>query len=404
MDDAKNEELANVHAMNSMSDHTIEPDSTTKIANVESSEVLENTGRTIPKPHERVPNFPRSSINSTNLNDSLYESLPSPIDKSRVNTIFTIGRIRLTPSHSLASDLQVEVSEVGSPTLTIDDNHETNTTTDEESVLYDGDIDKDIASDSEEMWGASFNSRGVRGVTSRIFQKVHNWKDIASPLTPQIIDKENAADVSSLSSRSDMPEDTPTHAISIDHNIFGIVEECVGETDAPRPPHSSDVLARWKRLMRLMDKNVNHSSHETHSEKPEEKRTILSEDLITEAQVINDVNNSATTEQDSTHNSRSYEDNTSIVEQETIDDVSINSGSSYSSRSILSENTIADQVSFSTYNQEMQLSEQQSNIEVIAEATSNSEGPLDTMHQNNQPSMVDLTVESHNSDFRHSQV
>ncbi|OIW16518.1 hypothetical protein TanjilG_32189 [Lupinus angustifolius] len=236
MDGTKDEELENAHATNSISVHTIEPDLTTKMANVESSKVLENAGLTIPKPHDRVPSFPRSVINATNINDSLYESLPSPVDKNRVNTIFTIGRIRLTPSHSLASDLQVEVSEVGSPALTIDDIHETNTTTDEESVLYDGDIDRDINSDSEEMWGASFNSRGVRRVNEQDISEVHNWRDIASPLAPQIIDEENAADVSSMSSRSDMPDDTPTHARSSDHNIFGIVEECVGETDAPHLP------------------------------------------------------------------------------------------------------------------------------------------------------------------------
>ncbi|CAL0307756.1 unnamed protein product [Lupinus luteus] len=403
MDGAKDEELENDHATNSISDHTIEPDLTTKIANVESSEVLDNAGLTIPKPHDRVPSLPRCSINATNISDSLYESLPSPVDKNQVNMIFTIGRIRLTPSHSLASDLQVEVSEVGSPALTIDDIHETNTTTDEESVLYDGDIDRDINSDSEEMWGASFNSRGVRGVNEQDISEVHNWRDIASPLAPQIIDEENAADVSSMSSISDVPEDTPTHAISSDRNIFGIVEECLGENDAPHPSRSSDVLARWKRLMRLMDKNVYHSSLETHSEKPEE-RTILSEDLITEAQVINDVNNSSTIEQDSTHNLKSNEDNTLLVQQETIDEVSINSGSSSSPRSVLSENNIEDQISSSTHNQEMQLSDQQSNIEVTAQATSNGECPLDTMHQNNQPSMVDPIVESQDSDFRDSQV
>ncbi|XP_019454810.1 PREDICTED: uncharacterized protein LOC109355962 isoform X1 [Lupinus angustifolius] len=398
----KDGELQSAHATKSMSDHTSEPDLRTEIINVETSEVLEKPGLTIHMPHERVPNFPRSSINATNINESLYETLPSPINTNQVNTQFTGGCISHTPSHSIASDLQVEVSEVGSPTLTADDSHETNTNTDEESVVYDGDIDKDITSDNEEMWGASFNSRGVRGVNEQDISDLHNWQDIASPLSPQIIDEENAADVSSMSSRSDMPEDTPTHAVSSDRNIFGIVEECVGETDAHHPSHSSDVLARWKRLMRLMDKNVNHLPHETLSEKLE-VRSIMSEDPITKSQVINDVNNSATIEQDSTHNSESNENNTSVVQQETTDEVTINSGSSSLPRSVLPPNTIADQDSSSAYNQEMHLGDRKFNVEVMTQATLNGEGPLDTMPQNNHPSMGDPTVESLNSEFRHSQ-
>ncbi|KAE9606001.1 hypothetical protein Lalb_Chr10g0103261 [Lupinus albus] len=255
----EDEELENAHATKSM------PDLTTKI-NVEGSEVIENPGLTIPKPHDTGLNFPMSDINATNINDSLYESLPSHVNKNQVNPLFTGGRISLTPSHSIASDLQVEVSEVGSPTLAaVDDSHEINTTTDEESVVYDG----DITSGSEEMWGASFNSRGVSGsIIEEDISEVHNWRDIASPLSPKIMDEENTAGVSSMSSRSDMPENTPIQAVSSDGNIFGIVEECIGETDAHPPTRSSDVLARWKWLMRLMDKSVNHLPHETHAEIP----------------------------------------------------------------------------------------------------------------------------------------
>ncbi|KAE9596031.1 hypothetical protein Lal_00030461 [Lupinus albus] len=394
-------ELQKAHVTKSVSDHTSEPDLRPEITNVQNSEVLEKPGLTIHMPHERVPNFPRSSINATNINESLYETLPSPINKNQVNTQFTDGCINHTPSHSIASDLQVEVSEVGSPTLTVDGSHETNTTTDEESVVYDGDIDKDIMSDNEEMWGASFNSRGVRGVNEQDISDLHNWQDIASPLSPQIIDEENAADVSSMSSRSDMPEDTPTHAVSSDRNVFGIVEECVGETDAHHPSHSSDVLARWKRLMRLMDKKVNHLPHGTLSEKLE-VRNIMSENLITEAQVINDVHK-ATIEQDSTHNFESNENNASVVQQETADEVTINSGSSSLPRSVLPLNTIEDQDFSSDYNQEMHLGDRQFNVEVMTQATLNGEGPLDTMPQSNYPSMDDPTVESHNNEFRHSQ-
>lgn len=265
----KDEELENANATKSISDHTSEPDLTTKITNVERAKVSEKQGPTIPKPRERVLNFPMFSTNATNINDSLYESFPSPVDRNQENMLFTGTCLSHTPSHSIASDLQVEVSEVGSPTLTVDESHETNTTTDGESVVYDGDIDKDITSGSEDMWGASLHSRGVRGISEHDISEVNNWRDIASPFAPQNIDEENAADVSSMSSRSDISEDTPTHAISRDHKIFGNFKDFVGETDAYHPSPSSDVSTHWKRSMQLMDKSVNHLPHEAHSEQPE---------------------------------------------------------------------------------------------------------------------------------------
>jgi len=50
--------------------------------------------------------------------------------------------INHTPSRFLASDIHVEVFEAGSPTLTVDENHEN--TIDGESMIYDEDIDKDF--------------------------------------------------------------------------------------------------------------------------------------------------------------------------------------------------------------------------------------------------------------------
>lgn len=130
----------------------------------------------------------------------------------------------------------------------------------------------------------------------------------------------------------------------------------------------------------------------------------LSDNMINKTQVINDVNNSATIEQDNTHGSESNEGNTPVVQQEAADDTSISSGSSSSPRSVLPQNTIADEVSSSAYDQEMQIGVQQANMEVMPQATLNGEGPLDTTPQNIQLSMDDPTVESHNTDFRHSQV
>ncbi|XP_014505298.1 uncharacterized protein LOC106765257 isoform X2 [Vigna radiata var. radiata] len=269
------------------------------------------------KPQEGDNNLPLTSANATKINDSLYESLPPSVEKNKA-TSFNCGPIRHTPSCSLASDLQVEVSEIGSPTLTVDENNETTTTTDGESIIYDGDIDKDVTSGSEDMWGASLHSREVRRVSEQDISELNSWRDISSPLSLQNIDEENAADVSSMS--SDIPDDTPTFSMTNDqHNIFG-VKDFVME-----PSHSSVVAARWKRLMRLMDNRANHS------EKTREVFNIS--ENSSKAQVTNDGNSSTTSEQDNTHNSQGNEALNSDVQQEITDEVSINSNSSSSSSS-----------------------------------------------------------------------
>lgn len=238
MADMKGEEVNNVDATNSMPDHANERNLTETFMFSEKQQG--------PNPQEGVLNFPISSTNATNINDSLYESLSTPVDKNEENNMyFTNGHIRHTPSCSMASDLQVEVSEVGSPTLMVDENHE----------IIDGDIDKDVSEQD--------------------ILEANNWRDFAtSPIPQQSIDEENdAGDVSSISSRFDMPDDTPTHAATMSsdiQNMFGNVRE----TGAPQQAsHSSDVLQRWKRLMRLMDTHVNRSPREILSEQTEVSHT-----------------------------------------------------------------------------------------------------------------------------------
>ncbi|KAJ1378552.1 hypothetical protein SESBI_47734 [Sesbania bispinosa] len=393
MSGMKGEEMDNADATKSMSNHESEPNLIPTITNVEGVSISENMGSSTPKPPEGVLEFPISSTSATNINDSLYESLSTPVAPVH------------TPSCSLASDLQVEVSEVGSPSMTVDESHETITTTDGESMVYDGDIDKDVTSSSEDMWGASYHSREVCGVSEQDISEANNWRDISSPISLPNIDEENAADVSSMSSRSDMPEDTPTHAMNSDHhNIFGNMKDIVRETGAPQPSHSSNVLSRWKRLMKVMDTHVNHLPQELHSEKPEELCN-QSENSINKEQVIIDVNNSAASEQDNTQGSRSNEEpSVSNVQQEPTDEVSNNSSLSSSPRSVLQipQKTITDQVSSSGYNQEIHLGVEQSNMDV-AQETLNGEGSLDSLPQNIQPPMDVPNVESHNSDLSHSQ-
>jgi hypothetical protein len=102
----KGGEVDNSDPTNSISDHASEPNIIPTTKNVE------------------VLDFPISSTDVTDINDSLYDSLSTPEDKNKENTLFTNGLIRHAPSVSLASDLLVEFSEIGSPTLTTDESHE----------------------------------------------------------------------------------------------------------------------------------------------------------------------------------------------------------------------------------------------------------------------------------------
>ncbi|KAG5081038.1 hypothetical protein JHK86_005103 [Glycine max] len=353
----------------------------------------------VPKPQEEDLNLPISRNSATKINDSLYESL-SP---NKETMSFTGCRISHTPSRSLASDIHVEVSEVGSPTLTVDENHEN--TTDGESMIYDGDIDKDVTSGSEDMWGASLHLREVRRVSEQDISELNSWRDISSPLSMQNIDEENAADVSSMSSRSDMPDDTPTYAMNSEHNnnnIFGNMKDF----GAPQNSHSSVVSARWKRLMRLMDTRDSHLPHDRHSKKPGEWFDLT--ENSSKEQVINDWKNSAASEQDNTHNPRGNEEpgaSDSVMQPEVTDEVSINSSSSSSPRPVLSitQKTIADQVPSSAFNQETHQDVLQSNMQDVSQETLNGEGPPDSIPQNIPPSMDDPNVESHYSDLSHPQ-
>lgn len=74
---------------------------------------------------------------------------------------------RHAPSYSIASDMQVEVSEVCSPPLTIDENMSYQ---DEDVSTYDGDIERNISWDGEDMWAGSSRMSEVDDNESRSTQ------------------------------------------------------------------------------------------------------------------------------------------------------------------------------------------------------------------------------------------
>lgn len=273
MADMKSEKVLEIdHETKSISDQANKPSLVPNISNVETVDVSERPGPRFSKPHERLLNLPlpATDTTTTTLNESMYDHVPSPVDKRQESMFLTDRRLCHTPTYSIASDLQVEVSEVGSPTSTIDENAEsTNSSIDRDSVLYDGDIDRDVSSGSDDLWGTSFHgrdqTRGVRSDEDTAEEEVNNnnSKDIVSPISLRQIDEENAADVSSMSSNPDMPEDTPTCAINTDNNIFGSVGE---ETEIPQSSNSSYVSSPQKRLM---GSSVDQLPNETPSEKLE---------------------------------------------------------------------------------------------------------------------------------------
>ncbi|RDX75593.1 hypothetical protein CR513_44509, partial [Mucuna pruriens] len=394
-DNIEDEKMENDHETRSMSCQISESNSVPDIPNIGSVRVSEKPGPRFPKSQERLLRIPipiASTSTATNINEAMYDTVTSVVDKRQESMLLTNGRLCHTPTYSVASDLQVEVSEIGSPTSTVDENVETNSSTDRDSILYDGDIDRDVSSGSEELWGASFHGvKEAQGVTTEgdnIAEVNNNSNDVASPFAPRHMDEDNAADVSSMSSKSDVPDDTPTHAINTHHNIFGYMKHPMVEIEAHQSSSSSHALDQLP--------------NETHSERPQEWCN-LTESVTNEAHVTNDWNNSASTEQDIIENSRRNEDlSTSVVRQESIDENFVYSVSS-SPRSVLPEKTMADEVSSLAFDQHMDINAQQFIIEGMSQETLDNESPLDTMPQTIQPLMDDTTHESLNVDVNYSQ-
>ncbi|KAF1891436.1 hypothetical protein Lal_00017071 [Lupinus albus] len=186
----KDVKAESAHETKSMSGHTSEPNLFPNDSNVEPSRVSDNSRLRFHVPHQRLLKFPSSS--STTITE---EHIPSPFNKKH-DLFSNDRRICHTPTYSIASDLQVEVSEVGSPASTVEETAETNSTSERDSVVYDGDIDRDVSSGSEDLWGASFHGRGeTQGVSNEDIAKGNNsFKDITSPISLRQIDEENAAD------------------------------------------------------------------------------------------------------------------------------------------------------------------------------------------------------------------
>ncbi|KAJ6424861.1 hypothetical protein OIU84_025601 [Salix udensis] len=136
-----------------------------------------------------------------------------------------------TPNHSIASDMHVEISETGSPSLIEDGTASSN---DDESLIYDGDSEKELTSGSEELWGAS-------------------------PLAPK--DQEHAKALIQIYEEG---EEGMTE--------LGFSRDQVEEVREQRPSNASDVVPPENSLegTRLMEDSMAHSPSEMYFLKPQE--------------------------------------------------------------------------------------------------------------------------------------
>ncbi|XP_058008110.1 uncharacterized protein LOC110640235 [Hevea brasiliensis] len=211
-----------------------------------SSSSLPEDKRQITKPNKlevlppvfRFPEVVNSPPNSApcpipkarTVNEFSSEVSPFTIDRSRLENhlLYTNNGPWHTHTDSIASDMQVEVSEIGSPPLTGD---ESASSSNGDSLTYDGDIEKEITSGSEEMWGPSPHAHemAIREVNEVI------GEDIAGGFSgfhrePQ--------DPTTSASRIEMPQEGQIHSINSDHMIFNDVEQVVEEVGEHRPPNA----------------------------------------------------------------------------------------------------------------------------------------------------------------------
>lgn len=179
--------------------------STCSVASSEASDMSSLANMPIPIPAEgTVSNHPQKL--SDRVRNSLMCSIPVPIpvppcemspsnEKPKLEEFMFYrqkGGYCHTPAYSVASDLQVEVSELGSPTQNPEAGNISSA--DAESLTYDGDVEKEIASGSEETYGVSSgveenearsHERNVSDNVKQVVEEVHRFENSPDSLSRQ---------------------------------------------------------------------------------------------------------------------------------------------------------------------------------------------------------------------------
>ncbi|KAJ0084089.1 hypothetical protein Patl1_31147 [Pistacia atlantica] len=222
------------------------------------TEILEaRPGKFPQKLSDRVQNSLTFSVpENIAYNGTAYDSSPSPVYKPKLENRFFFRDKMPCPSpvYSIASDLQVEVSELGSPPLPPDG---AMSPADIES-LYDGDVEREMIFGSEEMFGASSHLSGIDEYESRSrevnevreddivqvgFSAIkQNLQDQTSSFTsPEHVTDQDMSSTSTLSSsRNIMPEKDEAHSKNPNNKISENVKQ-LGE-EVHRVPKLSDAL------------------------------------------------------------------------------------------------------------------------------------------------------------------
>nr|POE62119.1 hypothetical protein CFP56_40215 [Quercus suber] len=211
--------------------------------------------------------------------EPLFDTSPSADDKNRRegSAFFAEKAYCHTPTHSIASDLQVEFSD-GSPPLSLDG---TNSAIDAESETYDEEMEKEATFGSEGMWGASSDISGLQNYESKsrhedsqkdivevgVLGINKNFDDdIMSSIRPQRVDDQELTAMSSLSSSAiDISGESQVQSINIKHMIHDDIKQVVEEVKEPKPESSNSSDSQIH-----VGKSMVHSPNEVYSEKPKD--------------------------------------------------------------------------------------------------------------------------------------
>ncbi|KAJ8437916.1 hypothetical protein Cgig2_031432 [Carnegiea gigantea] len=200
--------------------------------------------------------------------DPLQDSSPVAVLSTEMDerSLYTTQRHH-SQTFSIASDMQVEVSETGSPTSGPPD---PNSPTDRESLVYDGDVDKDANSGDEDLWAASPHPMrlGDMGTKFRLpdiieessnraseFGIAHNADD--PPILSGALEEEavqaRGVTALSLSPRSILPEESRQEVVDQKSTNGDIIE--------PRSSSSSSPLSSSSRSKGLDSQMQGKSEH-----------------------------------------------------------------------------------------------------------------------------------------------
>lgn len=218
-------------------------------------------------------------------NGTAYDSSPSGVYKPKLENRFSFRDKMPCPSpvYSIASDLQVEVSELGSPPLPPDG---AMSPPDIESS-YDGDMEKEMTFGSEEMFGALSHLSGVDENESRSREvnevreddiievgfsaiKQNLQVQTISFTSPEHVTDQDMSRTSTLSSsRNEMPEKDEAHSKNPNNKVSENVKQ-IGE-EVHRVLKLSDALPPKipQKHLHPMKESVVHQPGGVYSEKPQ---------------------------------------------------------------------------------------------------------------------------------------